>query len=539
MKVTNSKSSQTWAITLFAIGVFMAALDNGIISAALTTINQSFNVEANWGAWGVTLYTLGLAISVPIVGKLSDRYGRKKLFIVEIALFGLGSLLVALSPNFTFYLIARFIQAMGGGGIFIIGTSYVVSTLPAEKQGKALGMLGGMNGIAAVLGPNIGSVILDLTGSWHWLFLINVPIAIFLVFMGMTKLEEIKDPTPGKLDMTGTVLLSIAILGIMYGLTNITGLNFFKSLLATDVYPFLLAGIILLIILYFYETRLERKGGDPILPVSLMRQPTYLLTLLLGLLSGAMLAAMIFIPAFSEQVMGIKSEHAGYWMTPLAIAAGIGAAVGGILVDKRGPILAVLFSGIVAAIGFFLFPAWIDAKWQFVIASIIGGVGMGVLLGAPLNILATEKLQTNKGTALASLSLIRTIGMTIAPTIYAGFIARGFSETPAIFKSDFQSILQNNVQDANLTEEATAELAQIGSQFAGGAEFSEQQMMGIVQNIQDPNLKNAVLNSVNEVTTMAAQSGYSGLFYSAVVIAICIFVTGLILKPIRNKSLQL
>lgn len=536
--MTNSKSSQTWAITLFAIGVFMAALDNGIISAALTTINQSFNVEANWGAWGVTLYTLGLAISVPIVGKLSDRYGRKKLFIVEIALFGLGSLLVALSPNFTFYLIARFIQAMGGGGIFIIGTSYVVSTLPAEKQGKALGMLGGMNGIAAVLGPNIGSVILGLTGSWHWLFLINVPIAVFLIFMGMTKLEEIKDPTPGKLDMTGTVMLSIAILGIMYGLTNITGLNFFKSLLATDVYPFLLAGIILLIILYFYETRLERKGGDPILPVSLMRQPTYLLTLLLGLLSGAMLAAMIFIPAFSEQVMGIKSEHAGYWMTPLAIAAGIGAAVGGILVDKRGPILAVLFSGIVAAIGFFLFPAWMDAKWQFVIASIIGGVGMGVLLGAPLNILATEKLQTNKGTALASLSLIRTIGMTIAPTIYAGFIARGFSEIPAIFNSDFQSILQNNVQEANLTEEATAELAQIGSQFAGGAEFSEQQMMGIVQNIQDPALKNAVLNSVNEVTTMAAQSGYSGLFYSAVVIAICIFVTGLILKPIRNKSLQ-
>lgn len=538
MKVTDKKSSQTWAITLFAIGVFMAALDNGIISAALTTINQSFNVEANWGAWGVTLYTLGLAISVPIVGKLSDRYGRKKLFIFEIALFGLGSLLVALSPNFTFYLIARFIQAMGGGGIFIIGTSYVVSTLPAEKQGKALGMLGGMNGIAAVLGPNIGSVILDLTGSWHWLFLINVPIAIFLVIMGMAKLEEMKDPTPGKLDMTGTVLLSIAILGIMYGLTNITGLNFFKSLLATDVYPFLLAGIIVLIILYFYETRLERNGGDPILPVALMRQPTYLLTLLLGLLSGAMLAAMIFIPAFSEQVMGIKSVHAGYWMTPLAIAAGIGAAVGGILVDKRGPILAVLFSGIVAAIGFFLFPAWIDAKWQFVIASIIGGVGMGVLLGAPLNILATEKLQTNKGTALASLSLIRTIGMTIAPTIYAGFIARGFSEIPAIFKSDFQSILQSNVQEANLTEEATAELAQIGRQFAGGAEFSEQQMMGVVQNIQDPALKNVVLNSVNEVTTMAAQSGYSGLFYSAVVIAICIFITGLILKPIRNKSLQ-
>lgn len=537
--MTNTKTSQTWVLTLFALGVFMAALDNGIISAALTTINSSFNVEANWGAWGVTLYTLGLAISVPIVGKFSDRYGRKKLFIVEIALFGLGSLLVALSPNFTFYLIARFIQAMGGGGIFIIGTSYVVSTLPAEKQGKALGLLGGMNGVAAVLGPNIGSVILDLTGSWHWLFLINVPIAIFLVIMGFLKLEETKDAVPGKLDMTGTVLLSIAILGIMYGLTNIEGINFFSSLIEPTVYPYLLAGIIVLFILYFYETRLERRGGDPILPVALMRQPTYLLTLLLGLLSGAMLAAMIFIPAFSEQVLGIKSEHAGYWMTPLALAAGIGAAVGGILVDKRGPVLAVLFSGLVAAIGFFLFPTWIDAKWQFVIASVIGGVGMGVLLGAPLNILATEKLEANKGTALASLSLIRTIGMTIAPTIYAGFIARGFSEIPSLFKNDFQGILQQNVQQANLSEQATAELAQVGSQFAAGGQFSEEQMMMVVQNIQDPTLKEVILNSVNEVTVMAAQNGYGGLFYSAVIIAICIFAVGMILKPIRKKSLEI
>ena len=536
--MTNTKSSATWAITLFAIGVFMAALDNGIISAALTTINNSFDVSANWGAWGVTIYTLGLAISVPIVGKLSDRYGRKKLFIVEIALFGIGSLLVALSPNFTFYLVARFIQAMGGGGIFIIGTSYVVSTLPQDKQGKALGMLGGMNGIAAVLGPNIGSVILDLTGSWHWLFLINVPIAIVLVILGITKLEETKDPTPGRLDMTGTVLLSIAILGIMYGLTNIEGVNFFSSLLETNVYPFILAGIAVLIALYFYETRLERNGGDPILPVTLMRQPTYLLTLVLGLLSGAMLAGMIFIPAFTEQVLGIKSEHSGYWMTPLALAAGIGAGLGGALVDKKGPILAVVFSGFVGAIGFLLFPAWVDVKWQFIIASVVAGVGMGVLLGAPLNILATEKLQANKGTALASLSLIRTIGMTLAPTIYAGFIARGFNDLPNLFKTDFQSILQNNIEEANLSQAATAELGQIGSQFAGGGEFSQEQMMGIVQNIQDPTLKEVVLHSVNEVTQLAAQNGYGGLFTSAAIIALCILVIGIILKPIRKKSLQ-
>lgn len=105
-----------WPLVLFAIGVFMAALDNGIITSSLTTLNASFGVSPTWGAWTITLYTLGLAVSVPIAGKLSDRYGRKKLFLIEVALFGIGSLLVALSTSFTFFLIARVIQALGGGG---------------------------------------------------------------------------------------------------------------------------------------------------------------------------------------------------------------------------------------------------------------------------------------------------------------------------------------------------------------------------------------------------------------------------------------
>ena len=536
MKTT--KSSQSWAITLFAIGVFMAALDNGIISAALTTINKSFEVDANWGAWGVTLYTLGLAISVPIIGKLSDRYGRKKLFIIEIAIFGIGSLLVALSPNFAFYLVARFIQAMGGGGIFIIGSSHVLSTLPVEKQGKALGMLGGMNGVAAVLGPNLGSMLLDLTGSWHWLFLINVPIAIFLLIMGYLKLEETKDTTPGRLDFTGTVLLSLSILGIMYGLTNIEGSNFFKALLATNVYPFILAGSAILVVLYFYETKLERQGKDPILPVSLIVQPRYLITLLLGAFSGAMLAAMIFIPAFSEQVLGISSEHAGYWMTPLALASGIGAGLGGVLVDKRGPIIAVLMSGVITSIGFFLFPGWLETKTEFIISSIIAGIGIGILLGAPLNILATEKLQSNKGTALASLSLIRTLGMTIAPTIYAGFIARGFNGLPEIFQSDFGETLQNNLSNVTLSEAGTQELQQLGAQFASSGNMDQEELLAVVGQIQDPTLKEVTLSSVNEMVEMAAQNGYGGLFMSAGIISLGIILLAFVLQPIRKKALE-
>lgn len=535
--MVEKKSNATWAIVLFAIGVFMAALDNGIISAALTTINSSFNVQANWGAWGITLYTLGLSISVPIVGKLSDRYGRKKLFIVEIAIFGIGSLLVALSPNFAFYLIARFIQALGGGGIFIIGSSHILSTLPVEKQGKALGMLGAMNGIAAVLGPNIGSILLDITGNWHILFLINVPIAIILIILGFMKLEETKDPATGKLDLFGTILLSLAILGVMYGLTNIEGTAFFNSFTHANVYGFLLAGIVLFLGLLFHENRLEKRQGDPILPIRLLKQPTYLMTLLIGALSGGLLAGIIFIPAFSEQVLGVAAENAGYWMTPLALASGIGAAVGGTLADKKGPVIAIFISGLISAIGFVLFPTWIEMKWQFIISSCIAGLGIGVILGAPLNMLATERLQSDKGSALAALSLSRQIGMTIAPTIYAGFIARGFNGIPDLFQDKFPAILKDNLQSANLSQEGMQELQAVAGQMQQTqGSLTQSDYASLITQIQDPTLKDVIQSSINQITTLAAHDGYSGLFYSAAISATIIVILSIVLAPIRKKQ---
>jgi len=530
------KSSQFWALLLFSIGVFMAQLDNGIISAALTTINRNFDVTANWGAWGITIYTLGLAISLPIAGKLSDRYGRKKLFIIEIALFGIGSLLVALSPSFEFYLVSRFIQALGGGGIFIIGNSHILSTVEPGKQAKFLGLLGAMNGVAAILGPNIGSFLLDLTGNWHILFLINVPIAIGLFIFGFMKLEESADSAPGRLDLFGTIILSFAILSLMYGLTNID-VDFWASFQQLNVSGFIGAGIVLFIVLIAYEAYLERnKKGDPILPIYLIKQPRFLMVLLIGALSGGMLAAMIFIPAFTENVLGISAEKSGYWMTPLALASGVGAGMGGVLVSKRGPIFTVIMSGLIAAIGFVLFPLWIDANWQFIVASMIAGVGIGVILGAPLNILATEGLQANKGTALASLSLLRQIGMTIAPTIFAGFIARGFGNMGELFKTDFQKVLQDNVAQANLSEAALGELEQIGQQMASGAGAYDENAMGeILGAIQDPALKEVIANSVAEITKTAAETGYGGLYWSAAVISALIIVAALILSPLRGK----
>jgi len=166
-----------------------------------------------------------------------------------------------------------------------------------------------MNGVAAVLGPNVGSFLLDLTGKWHVLFLVNVPIAVLLLIFGVLKLKESSDPAPGRLDLLGSVILSVGILCLMLGLTNID-VDVLNSLSRPEVWGYLLGGVILIAVLLFYEGRLERKQkGDPILPIRLIKQSRYLMVLLIGTLSGGMLAAMIYIPAFTEQVLGIPLRN--------------------------------------------------------------------------------------------------------------------------------------------------------------------------------------------------------------------------------------
>src|SRR5699024_6440004 len=305
-------------------GVFMAALDNGIISAALTTINSSFEVSATAGSWGITLYTFGLAIATPIVGTLSVRYGRKKLCLIEIASFTIGSLGVALSPNFGFFLAARLFQSFGGGGIFIIAGSHVISTYSKERQGSMLGLIGGMNGIASVIGPNIGSFLIDITGSWHWLFLINVPIGIIILAVGYYSLAETKESVLSKIDFLGISLLSFSILSIMFAINNLGQGELLDSFLHWTVLGFLLAGIGIFAVLIFVEKRQEQRQVDAILPYRLLKKPTYSVTMIMALLSGTFIGAIIFIPSFAEQILGIPAAKSGYWMTPLALASGIG-----------------------------------------------------------------------------------------------------------------------------------------------------------------------------------------------------------------------
>src|SRR5699024_1811731 len=148
----------------------------------------------------------------------------------------------------------------------------------------------------------------------------------------------------------------------------------------------------------------------------------------MALLSGVFIGSVIFIPSFAEQILGIPAAKSGYWMTPLALASGIGAGGGGYFVDKQGPVRTLIVSGLIAIIGFGGIAFFADTKVLFIIFTIIAGIGFGFLLGAPLTVLTANAAGKQKGSAIGTLSVARQIGLTIAPTIFGTFIQRGFSQ---------------------------------------------------------------------------------------------------------------
>lgn len=163
-----SKKTQSALMVMFLLGIFIGGMDSGIISPARTVIADSLNVDASNSIWMVTIYTLAYAVIMPISSKLSDRYGKKKLFLFSIIIFGVGSALCGVSDyvgGYKLLLIARVIQAIGGGGIMPIATAFIGQSFPKEKRGAALGLVGATYGIATTVGPSIGSAIIQSFGT--------------------------------------------------------------------------------------------------------------------------------------------------------------------------------------------------------------------------------------------------------------------------------------------------------------------------------------------------------------------------------------
>lgn len=413
-------------MVLFLLGIFMGAIDNGIVSPAREIIENGFGIDRNIGIWMITIYTLSYTVSMLIVSKLSDRYGHKLVYTLSIAVFGVGSLLCGLTNfygSFSLFLTARVIQAIGAGGIMPIANTVIGLSFPKEKRGMALGLVGAVYGVATIIGPTLGSAILNLAGTTNWgfIFFINVPITIAILLLSL-KMENTKLSTTKPMDIGGSIVIAAVIGSFLYALMNMNFFHLIDSMQDIKVYPYLIAFVLLIPILI----GVERRAEDPVLNLKYFRNRQMLIIFILAFIVGIGMMGMIFVPQFAENVLKIKAGTGGYLITFLALFSGISAPLSGKLLDTKGTRF-VMTTGFVFTILGTLYLGYIATNSMNLTNVLIGlaflGFGVGFTLGPPLNYLVLQTVPENEGaTALATMSLIRSMGTTISPGLLIGFV---------------------------------------------------------------------------------------------------------------------
>ena len=415
---SQEKSRENKILIVLFIGVLMGALDISIVSPALPAIKSSFQVDTRILIWVFNAYLLSYLIGTPFMAKLSDRLGRKKIYLLNIILFGIGSLISAFSFNYPVLLIGRLIQGFGAGGIFPVANAFIGDTIAPERRGSAFGIIGTVFGLAFIIGPLLAGIILNFT--WRWLFLINIPIILVLIVLSIIILPKTKTKRTSPFDYRGMTVLAVTLTLLAYGLNSIDVINFLGNISSIIVLIFLLTGTVMLMVLYFIEKKVE----DPIILFDLFRSRQFFSTMLLALGIGAVQAGIIFIPTLAILAFKLGISLASFTLLPLVITTVIGAPLFGYILDRRGSRFVITISATILVIGLFILSLSAFNLLIFLISGLFIGFGLSGIIGAPLRyIVLNETPMENSAAAQGILSINISFGQIVGAAILGAIIS--------------------------------------------------------------------------------------------------------------------
>lgn len=405
-------------LILFLIGVFMGSLDTGIIGPVLPSIEQSFNLTSRESSWIFTLFVIFFMIGSPVMAKFSDFYGRKKIFILDVVLFGIGSCLIAFSANIESIFLGRIIQGFGCGGIFPVGGAFIGDAFPLEERGKALGILGSVFGISAIGGPLVGAALIPY--GWNWCFTINIPISIFIILFALYILPDAENKRKLKIDYPGILILSLLSIFLAYGLNQIDSSNFISSLLSPKVLPFLLIFIILIPIFF----RVEKRAEESIVAIHMLKNKEIRIACIETLAYGIIYSSAIFIPSLVILSMGLNDQLASLMLIPILGANAVAAPILGKILDSTGSRKIMMVGTILLTIGLIAIAVYPNNFLLFIIAGCLVGVGLVTIIGAPLRyIVLSEAKPTERGAGQAIVNMLSSAGQLIGGALIGGIIA--------------------------------------------------------------------------------------------------------------------
>jgi EmrB/QacA subfamily drug resistance transporter len=393
------------------MGMLLAALDQTIVSTALTTISRDFKRLDLYG-WVVTSYLLTSTASTPLYGKISDMFGRKRIFQTAIVIFLVGSVLSGLSRSMYQLIVFRGVQGLGAGGLMTLAMAIVGDVIPPRERGRYQGYFGAVFGIASVLGPLVGGVLVD-QASWRWVFYVNIPVGVAALVVVNRVLRVDDRPQRAKVDVVGAILI---VLGVSLFLVAVQDAGT-AARITTQSWTYGAIGLLLIVVFVWWEGRAD----EPIIPLHLFKNRVFTVANILGFITGmVMFGALIFLPQYFQRIRGISPTIAGWRMLPMLAGVLLTSITAGRLISRLGRYKAFVVIGTaILTVGLawmstitITSSAWVISAMLFVI-----GAGLGMFMQTLIVAVQNAIPYENMGTGTAAVTFFRTLGGAIGAAV--------------------------------------------------------------------------------------------------------------------------
>jgi EmrB/QacA subfamily drug resistance transporter len=376
-----SRPRRLVVFAVVSIALFMASVDQTIVATALGTLQREMNAPVNWSSWTITIYALGQIIAMPLAGTISDRYGRKKVFMCAILLFTVSSFCCGLANDIYTLVALRAVQAIGGGAFMPSATGIVADEFGRDRD-RAIGLFTSIFPIGGLVGPVLGGVFVTYW-SWRGIFLVNVPIGILLFCLGIVLLPSGSKKVPAGLDLSGIALLGAGLLGSMLAI------SYLGSVSASPLDARFIAPLAIGIISLSLFVRHSARAPAPFVPLKLLAGDGFGIMNLINFAWGAaMFGFATLVPLYAEERYGLPVLAAGSLLTARAVGMIAVAALATFLLRRTGYRLPMIAGFITAATGLLLMgtsPVRLGAYAWLAIAAGFTGVGIGVAVPASNN----------------------------------------------------------------------------------------------------------------------------------------------------------
>lgn len=416
---TRARPAVAAAVLATALPMFMTGLDNLIVTNALPVIRDDLGLSLQTLQWVVNAYTLAFAALLLTASALGDRIGRRRMFVVGIALFTIASAGCALSVDASMLIVARVVQGAGAAAILPLSLTLLAAAVPPERRALAIGIWGGIQGLGIAVGPLVGGAVVGGLG-WEWVFWLNVPIGVVAIPLALRILTESRGPDRA-LDPIGLVLSGLGVLSIIWGVINAG-----EDGVAVPAGFALVGGIALLVVF----AQWQRRAAHPMLPVRLVHAPGFVVANLSAIaFSFGMFGSVFLLSQFFQVVQGLSPFAAGVVTMPWTLAPMVVAPLAGLYAARLGTRTLVVTGMVLLAVALGWMASVIAVDVTFaalVVPFLLAGIGFG-LTTAPISTAVLASVpEADHGKASGTNSTLRQIGLALGIAVLtAVFTANG------------------------------------------------------------------------------------------------------------------